>query len=172
MDLSGFVFNDEADNRRVNLICEGEYKLIEKFIKVIDVHEGGISVDNLIKFEIDSSFKLPQKFTRLQTDELRDIGRKLDKGNTFLNYLKEGQDKLVEGQDKLVEGQDKLVEGQDKLVEGQDKLVEGQDKLVEGQNALVKGQNEHTALLKDIKEGQDKGFKEIVKILEKIANKL
>ncbi len=151
MDLSGFVFNDEADNRRVNLICEGEYKLIEKFIKVIDVHEGGISVDNLIKFEIDSSFKLPQKFTRLQTDELRDIGRKLDKGNTFLNYLKEGQDKLVEGQDKL---------------------VEGQDKLVEGQNALVKGQNEHTALLKDIKEGQDKGFKEIVKILEKIANKL
>jgi len=130
--LSGFVFNDEDDDRRVNLICEGTPDTIDEFINVISVHEGRVSVDNIDKFEIESSFKLPKKFTRLQTDDLGDVGRKLDEGNTQLkvhsNLLKDISEML----DRLKKGQDK---GFKSISEGQDRLREGQDK---GFNSIVK----------------------------------
>ncbi|ODS40995.1 MAG: hypothetical protein A7315_02295 [Candidatus Altiarchaeales archaeon WOR_SM1_79] len=149
--LSGFVFNDEGDDGRVNLICEGTPDTIDEFINVIDVHEGRVSVDNIDKFEIESSFKLPKKFTRLQTDDLGDVGRKLDEGNTQLKVHSNLLKNISEGVDGLSEGVDGLSEGVDGLSEGQDKLVDGQDRLGKG---------------------QEKGFNSIVKILEKIHDKL
>ncbi len=42
----------------------------------------------IAKKEITSEVYLPQKFLKLYTDELADIGRKLDKGNELLTDIK------------------------------------------------------------------------------------
>lgn len=44
------------------------------------------------------------------TDELSDIGRKLDVGVEYLRILAEGQDGLLKGQDRVVELLQKIAE--------------------------------------------------------------
>ncbi|PKP54465.1 MAG: hypothetical protein CVT90_01150, partial [Candidatus Altiarchaeales archaeon HGW-Altiarchaeales-3] len=95
--LRGYVFNDIDGT--VKLVCDAEVCVVEDFVDAINIHRGNIFVQEINKIEIkDVSFPLPETFVRLQTDDLKDIGRKLDKGNVFLEYLGIGQDKLVEGQ--------------------------------------------------------------------------
>ncbi len=96
------------------MVCDAEVCVVEDFVDAINIHRGNIFVQEINKIEIkDVSFPLPETFVRLQTDDLKDIGRKLDKGNVFLEYLGIGQDKLVEGQER---GFKELKESQDNIV--------------------------------------------------------
>ncbi len=91
-DLKGFVFND-ADGS-VKMVCCGENSIINKFFKEIrsNGEERGIVINDIAKEEIPFQIYLPPKFIRLYTDELADIGRKLDKGNELLGNLPEIKD--------------------------------------------------------------------------------
>ncbi len=49
----------------------------------------GFAIVDIAKEEIPFHIYLPQQFTKFYTDEIADIGRKLDKGNELLRSLPE-----------------------------------------------------------------------------------
>ncbi len=88
LGLPGVVFN--AKDGSIKIICCGEDTVISEFfheIKTRGEQRGAIIEDieeQVIPFKLD----LPDKFTRVLTDEDIDIGRKLDKGNDLLIDIK------------------------------------------------------------------------------------
>ncbi len=121
--LHGYVFNDIDGT--VKLVCDSAAESIDEFIDVINLHEGGIFVENILKREIETSFPIPGTFSRIKTDTKEDTERKLDKGVDAIKSVKADTILLVRGQNKLVEGQER---GFKDLNEGQNKLVEGQER--------------------------------------------
>lgn len=95
LQLKGFVFNDIDGS--VKMVCCGENKIINEFFKKIRStgEERGIAILDIAKEEIPFHIYLPQQFTKLYTDEIADIGRKLDKGNELLGSLPEIKSILV-----------------------------------------------------------------------------
>jgi acylphosphatase len=93
--LKGFVFNDIDGS--VKMVCCGENRIINEFFKKIRStgEERGIDIVDIAKEEIPFHIYLPQQFTKLYTDEIADIGRKLDKGNELLKSLPEIKSLLV-----------------------------------------------------------------------------
>lgn len=59
-------------------------------------------IDEVLKEEIPFQMYLPQKFLRLYTDELADIGRKLDTGNEILKGIKNDTSAIKAGFDSFV----------------------------------------------------------------------
>ncbi len=89
LDLKGFVFNDIDGS--VKMVCYGENGVIGNFLKEIRIRgeQKGVVIENIKKEEIPFHIYLLDKFLRLYTDELADIGRKLDIGNELLKNLPE-----------------------------------------------------------------------------------
>ncbi len=88
-DLKGYAFNDIDGS--VKMVCCGETGIIDEFLDELRYRgiQKGAAIDEIEKEEITQRIFLPQRFLRLYTDELTDIGRKLDKGNEFLRNLPE-----------------------------------------------------------------------------------
>ncbi len=86
-EIRGFSFND-TDNS-VKIVCCGENGTIADFLEEIKAKgtQRGAVISDIISEEIPFHIYLPQKFLRLYTDELADIGRKLDKGNVLLERI-------------------------------------------------------------------------------------
>jgi len=84
--LKGYVFNDMDGT--VKMVCEGAAEKIDNFIDDISLHEDEIFVEDIQKSEVDDAFPIPVKFSRVETDELKDIGRKLDKGVDAIKSVK------------------------------------------------------------------------------------
>lgn len=87
LGLNGLVFN--AKDGSVKIICCGEDRVIGEFFDEIRIRgESRGAVIKDIKRQEIPIIELPDKFTRVLTDEDVDIGRKLDKGNDLLIDIK------------------------------------------------------------------------------------
>lgn len=86
-DISGYSFNDTDGS--VKMVCCGENGTVSEFLDEIKIRgsQKGAVIDNIAIEEIPFQIYLPQKFLRLYTDELSDIGRKLDRGNEYLKEI-------------------------------------------------------------------------------------
>jgi acylphosphatase len=86
-DISGYSFNDTDGT--VKMVCCGENGTVSRFLDEIKNRgpQKGAVIDNISIEEIPFHIYLPQKFLRLYTDELSDIGRKLDTGNEYLKDI-------------------------------------------------------------------------------------
>lgn len=95
-DLRGYAFND-ADGT-VKMVCCGENGVIIDFVEDIRIKgdRKGIIFDITDKKELPLDIPLPVKFIRLYTDELADIGRKLDSGVEILRDIKSDTSVLPE----------------------------------------------------------------------------
>ncbi len=74
----------------VKMICEGTREQLDEFLKHIDIREEtptGIKVEVMEKKEIPGDFPLPVRFAPTETEELRDISRKLDEGVESLKNI-------------------------------------------------------------------------------------
>lgn len=87
-DVRGFSFNDIDGS--VKMVCCGENGTIADFLEEIKDRgsQKGAVIEDITGEEIPFQIYLPQKFLRLYTDELADIGRKLDAGNDLLRNIK------------------------------------------------------------------------------------
>ena len=86
--VRGYVFNDPAGS--VKMLCGGSAGSLDEFFHAIETRvPSGISIEQFVKDEIatDTDLNLPHEFLKLGTDELSDIGRKLDKGVKLLKAL-------------------------------------------------------------------------------------
>ncbi|NJD53665.1 MAG: hypothetical protein FIB07_12445 [Candidatus Methanoperedens sp.] len=88
LNLAGYVFN--ASDGSVRMVCRGESGVITKFFKEIQTfgEQKGAIIDNIQKEEISVNIFLPEKFSKLYTDEIVDLGRKLDIGIDVLRNIK------------------------------------------------------------------------------------
>ncbi|MBW6519286.1 MAG: acylphosphatase [ANME-2 cluster archaeon] len=100
-ELRGFAFNDIDGS--VKMVCCGENGDIDKFLGDLQARgsQKGILIDEVLKEVIPFQMYLPQKFLRLYTDELVDIGRKLDTGNEILKGIKNDTSALNAGFDSF-----------------------------------------------------------------------
>jgi acylphosphatase len=86
-DINGYSFNDTDGS--VKMVCCGENGTVSEFLDEIRFRgtQKGATIEDIKIEEIPFHIYLPQKFLRLYTDELSDIGRKLDKGNDHLKEI-------------------------------------------------------------------------------------
>ena len=88
--VTGYVFNDP--NGSVKMLCAGQVELLNPFFDAVQTRPPqGTSIEQFIKTEIpipeDIDLNVPDHFLKLGTDELTDIGRKLDTGVELLKTL-------------------------------------------------------------------------------------
>lgn len=94
-DLKGYAFNDLDGS--VKMVCSGDISVIDEFLDEVRFRgiQKGAAIEDIEKEEITQRIFLPQKFVRLYTDELADIGRKLDVGIEVLKSIKGDASALV-----------------------------------------------------------------------------
>ncbi len=85
--LRGMVFKD-IDNT-VKIVCCQDSSIIEEFFNEIQTKgtKAGIKFKITDKKELPLEIPLPEKFTKVSTDDVEDIGRKLDKAYTELKGI-------------------------------------------------------------------------------------
>ncbi|MGP8319226.1 MAG: acylphosphatase [Methanosarcinaceae archaeon] len=88
--IKGYVFN--APDGSVRMLCAGQTESMDNFFDAVRTRKPqGVSIDQFIPTEIplpgDLDINIPPKFLKLETDELADIGRKLDIGVELLKAL-------------------------------------------------------------------------------------
>ncbi len=94
-DLKGYAFNDLDGS--VKMVCSGDISVIDEFLDEVRFRgsQKGAGIEDIEKEEITQRIFLPQRFLRLYTDELTDIGRKLDVGVEVLKDIKGDTSALV-----------------------------------------------------------------------------
>ena len=102
-ELRGFTFNDMDGS--VKMVCGGENGVIADFLGDIKSRgtERGVVIHDITSEEIPFQIYLPHGFSRLYTDDLADISRKLDKGNEILGHISDDTSELP-GISKGIEG--------------------------------------------------------------------
>ncbi|MEA1906629.1 MAG: acylphosphatase, partial [Euryarchaeota archaeon] len=86
--VRGYVFNDP--NGSVKMLCGGSVESLDEFFHAVQTRTpSGVSIEQFIQNEIvtDTDLNLPPEFLKLGTDEISDIGRKLDTGVKLLGAL-------------------------------------------------------------------------------------
>lgn len=88
LGLRGFAFNDIDGS--VKIVCCGETGVINKFFNEIQARgmQKGVIIEDIAKEELPFHVYLPEKFSRIYTDEFGDLGRKLDIGIDVLRDIK------------------------------------------------------------------------------------
>ncbi len=72
------------------MLCGGSVESLDKFFHAVQTRTpSGVSIEQFIQNEIitDIDLNLPPEFLKLGTDEISDIGRKLDTGVKLLGAL-------------------------------------------------------------------------------------
>ena len=89
----------------VKIVCSGKNGVIADFLEEIDARgtERGVVIHEITHEEIPYHIYLPHGFSRLYTDDLADIGRKLDKENEILGDISNDTSELP-GISKGIEG--------------------------------------------------------------------
>lgn len=124
--LEGYIFN--AEDGSVKAVIRGEDCAIENFLEETKIKGSskGIHLDVTEKIDLGIAglkIPLPSKFSRMMTDDIKEIGIKLDIGNKRLDSIDGKLSILVDGQNKMLVVLEKLVDGQNKLVDGQNKML-------------------------------------------------
>ena len=86
--VQGYVFNDPDGS--VKTLCSGSAESLNEFLYAIQTRAPpGVGIGQFVKDEIitDINLNIPPEFLKLGTDEISDIGRKLDKGVKLLEAL-------------------------------------------------------------------------------------
>ncbi|MEA1895255.1 MAG: acylphosphatase [Euryarchaeota archaeon] len=86
--VRGYVFNDPDGS--VKMLCGGSVESVNELFHAIQTRApSGISIGQFVTDEIitDIDLNMPSEFLKLGTDEISDIGRKLDKGVKLLESL-------------------------------------------------------------------------------------
>jgi hypothetical protein len=86
--VRGYVFDDPGGS--VKMLCGGSVESLDKFFHAVQTRTpSGVNIEQFIQNEIitDTDLNLPPEFLKLGTDEISDIGRKLDKGVKLLGVL-------------------------------------------------------------------------------------
>ncbi len=163
-DVRGFSFNDTDGS--VKMVCCGENGIIGDFLE--EIKENGIkrgaAIDDITSEEIPFHIYLPPKFLRLYTDELADIGRKLDKGNDELEKV---NIKLANVDEKLYGMDEKLFS----INDGVNNLNTTMGSFVVEQRDHNKRMDEHNQWMKEHLIKMDGHNKRLEKILEKLVEK-
>lgn len=130
LNVRGMVYNDSDGT--VKIVCRGAAPLVTSLVKELEDKcvNVGAAIDEVNKEEIPCDVYLPQVFFKAPTDELSDIGRKLDVGIESIRGVERNTGALLGGQDKMIQSLDSLTEGQDKIVNGQNRTVELLEKMV------------------------------------------
>ena len=89
----------------VKMVCGGENGVIADFLEEIDARgsERGVVIHDITHEELPFQIYLPHGFSRLYTDDLADISRKLDKGVGILEHISNDTSELP-GISKGIEG--------------------------------------------------------------------
>ena len=93
--VRGYVFNDPDGS--VKMLCGGSVESVNELFHAIQTRAPpGISIGQFVKDEIitDIDLNIPSEFLKLGTDEISDIGRKLDKGVKLLEALPDIKDSV------------------------------------------------------------------------------
>ena len=107
MKLTGIVENIKPYD--VKIICEGNKTSIDFFIKLIDIMEYPIEVEELeVSFE-DSTGEFDY-FEIKRGDMAEELGERLDIANAKMKQMVEKQDVMIEKQDVMIEKQDVMTE--------------------------------------------------------------
>lgn len=88
--IKGYVFN--ASDGSVRMLCAGQTESMDNFFDAVRTRKPqDISIGQFIPTDIplpgDFDINIPSKFIKLETDELADIGKKLDIGVELLKAL-------------------------------------------------------------------------------------
>ena len=86
--VRGYVFNDPDGS--VKILCGGSVESLGEFFHAVQTRTpSGVGIKQFIQNEIvtDTDLNLPPEFLKLGTDEISDIGRKLDTGVKLLKAL-------------------------------------------------------------------------------------
>ena len=86
-ELQVFTFNDVDGS--VKMVCGGDNGVIADFLEDIKSRgtKKGVVIHDITREEIPFQIYLPHGFSRLYTDDLADIGSKLDKGVEILEHI-------------------------------------------------------------------------------------
>ncbi len=144
-DIRGFTFNDIDGS--IKIVCCGENGVVADFLEEFRAKgaQRGAVIEKITRKEIPFEIYLPQRFLRLYTDELADIGRKLDKGNDELEKI---NTKLASMDGKLFSVDEKLASMDEKLYT----LNSGVENLNTTLSSFVVEQREHSHILEKILE--------------------
>jgi len=85
--VRGYVNDPDGS---VKMLCSGSAESLNEFLYAIQTQvPSGVGIEQFVKDEIvtDIDLNLPPKFLKLGTDEISDIGRKLDQGVKLLEAL-------------------------------------------------------------------------------------
>lgn len=131
----------------IKMVCCGENGVVADFLEELRAKgaQRGAVIEKITRKEIPFEIYLPQRFLRLYTDELADIGRKLDKGNDELEKI---NTKLASMDGKLFSVDEKLASMDEKLYT----LNSGVENLNTTLSSFVVEQREHSHILEKILE--------------------
>lgn len=110
--LTGMVENVKPYD--VRIICEGEKRKVEEFLKQIRVREYPINVEEIaVKF---SDFKGEYGYFEIKRGDMTDeLGERMDAARKDFNKLLWKQDQMLGKQDIVIEKQDVMIGKQDEL---------------------------------------------------------
>lgn len=113
--LRGYVLNN---GDAVGIVVDGPRHEVNKFIEEIQGAEEDTmtNITDITSNEISREFAVPDEFRKLTTDDLADIGRKLDEGVNHLSSLDERQMKMAETQEKMAENLGSVDDKQGEMV--------------------------------------------------------
>ncbi|MFQ5815964.1 MAG: acylphosphatase [Candidatus Hydrothermarchaeaceae archaeon] len=131
LNLRGMVYNDIDGT--VKIVCRGSASSVKDMIRELKDKSANVGaiIKEISQEEIHASVDIPQYFFKAPTDELSDIGRKLDLGVRSIQNVEKNTDVLVDRTNALVEKTDSLVVGQEKLVNGQGKMIDILERIAE-----------------------------------------
>ena len=136
MKLTGIVENVKPYD--VKIVCEGNKTSIDSFIKLIDIKEHPIVVEELeVSFE-DATGDFDY-FKIMRGDMIEELGERLDIANDKMKQMVEKQDVMIEKQDVMIGKQDQMIEKID----------------------------DNTSILKDFKSETNRNFTQLTNIMEK-----
>lgn len=163
-DLRGFAFNDIDSS--VKMVCCGENGVIANFLEELKIKgtQKGALIEEIASKEIPFEIYLPQRFLRLYTDELADIGRKLDTGNDELEKI---NIKLAGMDEKLYGMDEKLFS----INDGVNNLNTTMGSFVVEQREHNKRMDEHNQWMRNHLIKMDEHNQHLEKILEKLVEK-
>ena len=150
MKLTGIVANIKPYD--VKIVCEGNKTSIDSFIKLIDIKEFPIEVEELgVSFE-DATGEFDY-FEIKRGDMTEELGERLDIANAKMKQMIGKQDVMIGKQDVMIGKQDVMIGKQDVMIEKQDVMIEKID--------------DNTSILKDFKSETNLNFTQLTNIMTK-----